>query len=228
MIVKSIRRCGRVIALTGAVVLGIATPALAQSTVDAPISVRDGELALSALGHVLAVPTPPWLTPDQLTSGQIADLTDLSYATDKVRAQLDMFPKGENAQAWTSAMGARIVLQPALALSEYRASEMTYYAQACKPESSGFFQLEPDTADYLATLGFVCGAFLDTLSGYAGQGEVALIEFKRTKAGLAVVYEKWRGNAFDPAVPSSWPVPTATVEAAAARLKADVSFLAAD
>ncbi|WDR02684.1 hypothetical protein PSQ19_00085 [Devosia algicola] len=54
------------------------------------------------------------------------------------------------------------------------------------------------------------------------------MQFKRTPKGLAMVYQKWRGKAFNPGMPASWPVATDIVQTAVLQLKTDVALLAAD
>ncbi|WDR06459.1 hypothetical protein PSQ90_03035 [Devosia rhodophyticola] len=206
-----------------AVLVGSPVQVWAQS---APIALDGGQISLSSLGHTLKMPLPSWL--EGAGGRSLDDQASISYSDDSRKAELDIFPKGQTSLSWTSAAGARILLQPTRALADYRSSEMTYYSQTCQPETSGFFQLEADSADNLATLGFVCGAFIDTLADYAGDGEILLMQFKRTPKGLAMVYQKWRGKAFDPGVPVSWPVATDVIQKAVQQLKADVTLLAAD
>ncbi len=105
---------------------------------------------------------------------------------------------------------------------------MSAYARNCKPELTGFFQLGPDEGESLAPLGFVCGSYLDTLSGYQGLGEVMVVSFRKSDRGIAIVYQEWRGKSFDPAQPASWPVATQTVEARANQLNSAAQLSALD
>ena len=62
-------------------------------------------------------------------------------------------------------------------------------------------------------------AIATRLTGFAGKGEVMVMSFKKTDTGVAMVFQEWRGPAFDPATPASWPVATAVVEARAKQLQ---------
>ena len=77
-------------------------------------------------------------------------------------------------------------------------------------------------------LGFACGEFLDSIAGLAGKGGITITAFKRSEAGLATVAEEWRGPAFDPTAPATWPVPTETVQARADLLQARAHLEAAN
>lgn len=207
--------------------LSLIAPAFAQSAGPAPIA-RDGEkLVLDALSHRLSIPLPDWLTDEDRQVEDIAATVEANFATDERQALLEIMPKGQSrADEWDTLYAARITLEPR-PLTDYRRATMVGYAQLCQPELTGFFQLDEDQGDALAPLGFVCGAFLNRLSNYAGRGEVAVMAFKRTQQGVAVVYQEWRGRAFDPSNPETWPVPTDAVEARARELQAEAELLPA-
>lgn len=206
--------------------LAFAVPASAQSVAPAPLE-RDGDmLVLDTHAHRLSLPLPDWLNPEERAADSATQF-ETAFASDDRQALLEIVPKGESHLDWRTLYAARITLEPERALPDYRRATMVSYAQLCQPEFTGFFQLGEDQGDILAPLGFVCGAFLNRLSGYAGHGEVAIMAFKRTEAGVAVVYQEWRGAAFDPTNPATWPVPTDTVEARARELAAEAELVAA-
>jgi hypothetical protein len=190
-----------------------------------PLVEQDGVLALDRLGHHLTLPMPDWL---ETLSGPIETQVEIRYLTDARQALLEIRPKGETEALWNTLYGARITLGGDQPLTAYRAAVMAGYAATCKPQSTGFFQLTPDTAETLAPLGFVCGGYRDDLTGYAGLGEVAIMSFKNSTGGVAILFQEWRGKAFDPTKPTTWPVPTDVVQARANQLGDHWSFTPAD
>lgn len=205
----------------------LAAPVMAQGATAAPLE-REGDLlVLDALSHQFSIPLPDWLSAEERSSQDVTALVETHYASDERQALLEIMPKGQSETDWQTLYAARITLEPERALADYRRATMFGYAQICQPELTGFFQLGEDQGETLAPVGFVCGAFLNRLAGYAGLGEVMIMAFKRTEAGVAVVYQEWRGDAFDPTNPSMWPVPTDTVEARARELQAEAELLAA-
>ncbi|WDR02685.1 hypothetical protein PSQ19_00090 [Devosia algicola] len=135
MNISSIRRSSLSALLFVAALAGSAGSALAQS---APLMLDGTRLTLNALGHKLTLPAPHWL--DSAAGQSLEDMASVNYSEDPRKADLDIFPKGESAENWTSAVGARLLLQPTRPLADYRSSEMTYYSQTCQPQTSGFFQ----------------------------------------------------------------------------------------
>ncbi len=216
------------LAATAFVACASCWPALAQDTAEAPVAEVGDAFVLSALGHRLTMPLPDWLDATSVAAGTRIAAVDNSFSGDESMALFEAFPKGEDQQSWTILYGARLALNANKALVEYRNATMTGYALTCKPEATGFFQFGADTSEDLATLGFVCGAFVDSLAGSAGRGEVMIMQFEKSATGVAMVYQEWRGAAFDPQKPATWPVSTKVVEARAAQLKAEVKLDTAD
>lgn len=204
-----------------------ALPAFAQIRSEPPVTEENGKLRLDAIGHQLALPVPDWLGADAATGTM--DKVSSTFLAEDGQAVLEIYPQGESEALWTVLYGARISRdEKERTLADYRAALMMLYANNCKPELTGFFQLGPDEGDNLAPLGFVCGGYLDQYTGFAGLGEVMVASFRRSDTGVAIVYQEWRGDAFDPANPSSWPVSTDVVEARAAQLQAEVTLSKAD
>jgi len=202
-----------------------ASPALAQIRSAAPLSEEGGKLVLDALDHRLALPLPDWIEPN----GSIIERVETSFLAEEDQALLEIFPKGESQALWTTLYGARISRdEKERTLADYRAALVMLHANSCKPELTGFFQLGPDEGDNIAPLGFVCGAYHDHYTTYAGLGEVMVASFRRSDSGVAIIYQEWRGKAFDPRDPASWPVATDVVEARAAQLQAEVALSKAD
>lgn len=73
------------------------------------------------------------------------------------------------------------------------------YSRACKPKATGIFYFGKETANFFPALGFVCGGYRDDIQPLKGQIMVPV--FRKTDAGVAVVYEEWKGPAFDPSDP---------------------------
>lgn len=222
---------GSLVRLLGVVLAGaaLAAPAMAQVVAsEPPLTERDGALALETLGHTFTLPLPDWLAGDERLSGNAIDLVDTSYRSDAAQAVLEIYPKGETQALWKTLYGARITLEANRPLADYRRAVMAGYSQTCKPELTGFFQFGQDDGENLAPLGFVCGGYLDQLTAYAGEGEVMVMSFRKSAEGVAIVYQEWRGEAFDPSKPETWPVATDVVEARAAQLQAEAALALAD
>ena len=100
---------------------------------------------------------------------------------------------------------------------------MAGYAQICADDAIGFFNFGAETETDFPALGMVCGAYRDT-GRLAGQGEVMVAVFRKSGKGIAMVYQEWKGPAFDPSDPATWPVDAATFQARAAELQAVVRF----
>ena len=50
--------------------------------------------------------------------------------------------------------------------------------------------------------------------------------FRKTESGIAVVYQEWKGPAFDPSNPVTWPVTRENLQARADQLQTDVKLVA--
>lgn len=203
-------------------------PALAQTQSEAPLSEVGNALVLDAAGHSFSLPLPDWLTPAERLSGAVRPLVETTFVSDANQALLEVYPKGETRDDWATLYGARITLEAGRPLTDYRSAVMYGYSQTCKPELTGFFQFGDDEGDTLAPLGFVCGAFLDRLDGYAGEGEVMVMAFRKTDKGVGIVYQEWRGSAFDPSDPETWPVSTEVLQARADQLQAEAALTVTD
>lgn len=206
----------------------LAAPALAQLATEPPVTEAGNAFVLDAIGHSFSLPLPDWLGSDERTSGNAWSRVDSTYRADDIQALLEIYPKGETQALWKTLYGARISLEPSRPLSDYRSEVMAGYSRTCEPRLTGFFQLGADDGDNLAPLGFVCGGYLDSLRAYAGEGEVMVMSFRKSAKGVAVVYQEWRGKAFNPADPATWPVATGVVEARARQLQADAALTLAD
>lgn len=207
----------------------LAAPTLAQPISSEPPLTEEGNaLVLDALGHKFSLPLPDWLSSADRLSGNVIPLVDATFKADETQALLEIYPKGEGQALWKTLYGARITMEATRPLTDYRNAVMYGYAQTCKPELTGFFQFGEDQGETLAPLGFVCGAYLDRLTGYAGEGEVMVMSFRKSAKGVAIVYQEWRGDAFDPSKPETWPVETDVVEARAKQLQDEATLTLAD
>lgn len=211
------------LALIGSLMIGATTPLLAQEAAP-PLTLSGDNLVLQAMDHSLSMPLPGWLAPEQLPAGEIGAAVPSRYDVEEDGVRLALYPEGEGQESWTQLYGARIARNDGRHLASYRNQVVETYGQRCKREVTGFFQLGEDNGEQLAPLGFVCGAFHDGLAGFAGQGEVMVMTFRKTDAGVASVYQEWRGEAFDPADPASWPVATEVVQARAELLQAQTQL----
>lgn len=201
-------------------------PAAAQSAADTPpLAEADGALTLDRLGQHLTMPMPDWL---ESPSGPIESQVEIRYVGDDRQALVELRPKGESQALWNTLYGARILIGPDRPLAQFRSLVMKNYAATCQRALTGFFQLQPDQGDVLAPLGFICGAYRDGIAGYQGLGAVAVMSFKRTATGFAVVFQSWRGKAFDPKTPATWPVPTDVVQARANQLQEQSALASTD
>jgi hypothetical protein len=203
-------------------------PAFAQVVTEAPLVEEGNALVLSTIGHKFTLPLPDWLTPAERLSGNVQPLVETSFRSDPSQALLEIYPKGQSPEQWTTLYGARITLEASRPLADYRSAVMYGYSQTCNPKLSGFFQFGEDDGDDLAALGYVCGAYLDRLAGYEGQGEVMVMAFSKTEKGVAIAYQEWRGPLFDPSKPETWPVATDVLKARAEQLQAEATLILAD
>ncbi len=203
-----------------ALALTLATPALAE---DATLG-RDGvNLTFSALGHRFVLPTPDWLTPTARLSPDVLPLVESNIYGDAAQAFVEFFPRGENADSWTQTYAARLTLNPARSLDDYRRATMYGYRQVCRDDAIGFFNFGEETDTFFPALGMVCGAYRDT-GALKGQGELMVAVFRKTDTGVAMIYEEWKGRAFDPSNPGTWPVDAETFKARAQELQDTVTL----
>lgn len=203
-------------------------PALAQVVTEAPLVQEGNALVLTTVGHQFRLPLPDWLTSAERLSGNVQPLVETTFRSDPTQALLEIYPKGQTPEAWTTLYGARITLEAGRPLADYRSAVMYGYSQTCNPKLSGFFQFGDDDGETLAPLGYVCGAYLDRLEGYAGQGEVMVMAFAKTEKGVAIAYQEWRGPLFDPSRPETWPVSTELLQTRAAQLQAEAALSLTD
>ncbi len=202
-------------------------PVVAQQAKAVPLAADSEQFVLNALSQNLALPLPDWAELAGAEPETLLERVSVRFHEDENQARLEIYPRGEGEAFWSRLYGARIFNQPNLALANLRSAIIDVYARACRPETVALFQLEPDDGDNIPPLGFVCGAYLD-MPGYAGQGEVMIMGFYRSAGGVATVYQEWRGDAFDPADSSTWPVSTEQIEARVAQFKAQAGLAAVD
>jgi hypothetical protein len=216
--------------IAGVVVLGLslANPALGQIRSEPPLSDAEGGLVLASQGLALWLPAPDWLGEDIQQSGAIRQQIDATFRSSGNTVLLEIYPKGESEALWNTLYGVRITTGTDFSLKEYRAAIMSGFARNCEPAATGFFQLGPDQGDDLAPLGYVCGAYDARLRTYKGLGEVMVMSFRKEGDDVALIFQQWRGKAFDPAEAASWPVATRTVEARARQLQSEPRLTTAD
>jgi hypothetical protein len=200
------------------------TPAFAQ---DAPKLERDGvNLSFAALGHRFVLPAPDWIGPAERLSPDVLKLVESSTYGDATQAFVEFFPKGESVDKWTTTYAARLTLQPGRSLDDYRRATMYGYSQICKDEALGFFNFGEETDTFFPALGMACGAYKDN-GKLRGLGEVMVAVFRKTDTGIAMVYQEWKGRAFDPSDPKTWPVDAKAFQARAKELQDVVTLEAA-
>lgn len=202
-------------------------PAMAQGTAALPFTSENGKLVLETMGQKLTLPLPSWAA-DAEDLEALAETSTSRFVEEDNQAHLEIYRRGEGEAFWSTLYGARISNQADMNLVDFRELVINVYAQACQPETVALFQLEPDGADQLPPLGYVCGAYLDSFTDFAGQGEVMVVGFYKSAKGVGMVYQEWRGDAFDATNPASWPVPGNVVEEHMARLASEVTLSVAD
>lgn len=205
----------------------LAMPVAAQQANAVPLEADSEQLVLSALNQNLALPLPDWGELEGTAPENLLDLVSVYFREDEGQARLEIYPRGEGEALWSRLYGARIFDQPGLALANLRSVIVDVYARACQPETVALFQFEPDDGDNIPPLGFVCGAYQD-LPGYAGQGEVMIMGFYKSAEGVAMVYQEWRGDAFDPTDSSTWPVSAEQIEARVSQFKDQAALAPVD
>lgn len=205
----------------------LAMPALAQDAGAVPLAADAQHFVLTTFDENLTLPLPDWLELRDAAPGALLERVSVRYHQDEREARLEIYPRGEGEALWSRLYGARIFQQPNLALTNLRAAIIDVYGRSCRSDAVVLFQLEPDDGDTIPPLGFVCGAY-ENLPGYAGQGEVMVMAFYRSATGVAMIYQEWRGPAFDPQDAGTWPVSSAEVEARVAQFKSLAGFAPAD
>ncbi len=211
---------GRAMMLVG---LGwtLVNPAWAQLRSEPPLHDQDGGLVLSAEGLELWLPPPDWLDETRQASADIRTQVDAVFRTGEGEALLEIYPKGEGEALWSTLYGARISTGSGYTLKAYRDAVLAGFSSNCRADLTGFFQLGTDDGDTLAPLGYVCGAFDPRLRGYSDLGEVMVMSFRKDGDAVALIFQQWRGDAFDPRDAQSWPVQTSVVERRARQLQAE-------
>ncbi|WP_297105840.1 hypothetical protein [uncultured Devosia sp.] len=202
-------------------------PAWAQAGGTLPFAYENGQLVLDTLGQRLVLPQPDWV-PADIEAGALGELVSTRFLEESGQAHLEIYKRGEGEAFWSTLYGARVSNQASMTLSDFRAVVVNVYAQSCDPDTVALFQLEPDEGEILPPLGYVCGAYLDAFTDFAGQGEVMVMGFYKSANGLGMVYQEWRGEAFDASKPQEWPGDAETVETRMAQLKAEVTLTALD
>lgn len=210
--------------LPAALALAVVTaPATAEEAPGTRLG-RDGvNLVFEALGHRFTLPTPDWLTPAERLSPELETLVEHNGYADGAQAFVEFFPKGQSIDNWTTTFAARLTLQPGRSLDDYRRATIYGYSQICKPEATGFFNFGEESKVFFPALGMVCGAYNDN-GKLRGQGQVMVAVFRKTETGIAMIYQEWKGPAFDPSTPSTWPVDGAAFQARAEELQDLVAF----
>ena len=206
----------------------LVAPAWAQLRSEPPLQDQDGGLMLSTEGFELWLPPPDWLDATQQASGNIRAQVDPVFRESEGEALLEIYPKGESEALWSTLYGVRISTGSGFTLKAYREAVMAGFSRNCRPDRTGFFQLGTDQGDVLAPLGYVCGAFDPRLRGYSKLGEVMVMSFRQEGDAVALIFQQWRGDAFDPADAGSWPVQTSVVEERARQLQAEPRLQRAD
>ncbi len=205
----------------------LAMPVLAQEAGALPLQAEADQFVLTVFDQQLKLPLPDWLELADATPEALLERVSVNFREDTTQARVEIYPRGEGEALWSRLYGARIFQQPELTLADLRTAVIDVYGRTCKPETVALFQLEPDDGDKIPPLGFVCGAHRDRL-GYEAQGEVMIIGFYRSASGIAMVYQEWRGETFDPQDATTWPVSAEQVEARVAEFKTLAGFAPAD
>jgi hypothetical protein len=218
-----------VIAAGVAVAALVAAPLAAETNPDPGPVIQEGRsLHFDALGHRITMPFPDWLDAADLLSPDVASLVEANYFADPAQAFVEFFPKGESVNSFTTTYAARMTMQPGRSLEDYRRATIFGYSSTCQQESIGVFLFGEETPDFFPALAFICGSYINSIPGLSGLGEVMVSVFRKTEEGVAVVYQEWRGPAFNAYDPASWPISPAALEARANQLQADAKFLAAE
>jgi hypothetical protein len=220
----------RLVLAAGAAITALVAPPLAAQTgpVAAPVIQEGQAFHFDALGHRITMPFPDWLEAADLLSSDVVSLVEANYFADRAQAFVEFFPKGESVNSFTTTYAARMTMQPGRSLQDYRQATIFGYSSTCRQDSIGVFLFGEETPDFFPALAFICGRYIDSIPGLGGMGEVMVSVFRKTEAGVAVVYQEWRGPAFNAYEPASWPISPAALELRANQLQADAKFLAAE
>jgi len=201
----------------------LALPAGAQET--ASITQEGSSLRFEAAGHRITLPFPDWLTAAERLAPDVVALVESNTYSDPKQAFVEFFPRGQSLENYETTYAARITREPGRSLEDYRRTTIFGYSQGCKPEATGMFTFGEDSETFFPALAFICGAYLDSVSGFEGLGAVMVSVFRKTDAGIAVIYQEWRGPAFYPYDPAGWPVSAETFQARAEEIQAEAELL---
>lgn len=204
-------------------VLASAGSTLAQDD-SARVGQSGDQLVYEAEGHRLTATLPLWFA-----GGEDMTLADqeIIITGDDNSTRFEIVPGGQDAELWTYMYGARIVLEPERDLSEYRRAAAFGYALSCHGETGQVLLADEDTEDELSALIFICGQFVPE-ANRPGEGEIMTMAFRRTDAGIAVVYEEFRTPTFDGRDATQWPVSPENVVTRARALLAGAELIELD
>lgn len=201
----------------------VALPAMAQIRGEPPLAVADRALELTTLGQRLTLPPPDWVAAD-LAGDAVLDGFEAEFRSGDREADLKLYRNGAVYALAQAVYGAHMVSNPDAVPANYRDAVIDGFGRACMPGLSAFVQLGDDPDDVQAPLLLICGA----QRANTRMGEVMAISLRTSAAGLAIVYQQWRGTAFDPSSAANWPAPSGTIEAQARRLQAETMLTLAD
>lgn len=219
--------CCAVVCLTLATPV-LAAPATTTPASDAPMTRNGDQIELDMVSHKLSVPLPDWLSDSDKATDDLKSVLETAFVGGASQAQVEWFPKGQNQASWTTRYGAQLLLQPNAPLPKFRAITMRSFAATCPKANIGFFQTELDDGEKLPPLGFICDNYGQASGPLAGLGEIALLAFRKTDSGVSLVYEDWRGPAFDATKPATWPISPDALQARSATFNAKVSLVSAN
>lgn len=200
-----------------------AAPAVAQIRSEPPLAVADKTLQLTALGQRLLLPAPDWVADDLAGDAVLAGFEAVFRSGDD-QADLELYQNGAVYALARARYGAHLVNDPDADPADYRAVVVDGFSRACMPGLSAFVQLGDDPDNVLAPLLLICGA----QRADNDTGEIMTISLQTSEAGIAIVYQQWRGAAFDPASAGNWPAAPETIEARARLLQAETMLTLAD
>lgn len=201
----------------------VALPAMAQIRSEPPLTVADRALQLTTLGQRLTLPAPDWVASD-LAGDAMLDGFEAVFRSGDGEAELQLYRNGAVYALAQTLYGAHVISNPDAVPANYRDAVIDGFSRACMPGLSAFVQLGENPDDIQAPLLLICGAQrADTR-----KGEVMATSLRTSAAGLAIVYQQWRGPAFDPSSAANWPAPSAVIEAQARRLQAETMLTLAD
>ena len=200
----------------------VALPVAAQIRSEPPLTIEDNALELTTLGQLLTLPAPDWA--GDLAGQAILAGFEAVFRSGDDEAELQLYRNGAVYALADTVYGAHVISNPDAVPVNYRDAVIDGFGRACMPGLSAFVQLGDDPDDIQAPLLLICGAQrADTR-----KGEIMAISLLTSAAGLAIVYQQWRGPAFDPSSAANWPAPSAVIEAQARRLQAETMLTLAD